>query len=202
MSEADIELQPFARTRSTYYGAAAAARAEDDQGELSEASDSEEEAGAEPAWNYDCIDFDDYESEQFLRGQAQTSEQDQIRISLTRWVIIFAIGVLTAMSAFIIDVLVQNLTAAKYQMVDSVLRRSVLQGAITKVVADVILALLASGLVCFVSMAAIGSGIPEVKSRLNGIDMPGTLRLSTYIAKVLGMTCSVSAGLPVVCQQC
>ena len=42
-----------------------------------------------------------------------------------------------------------------------------------------------------------GSGIPEVKCFLNGIDIPNVGALSTLIAKVLGVTASVSAGFPV-----
>ena len=44
---------------------------------------------------------------------------------------------------------------------------------------------------------AAGSGIPEVKCFLNGIDLPNVTSLKTGIAKVLGVICSVSAGLPV-----
>lgn len=42
-----------------------------------------------------------------------------------------------------------------------------------------------------------GSGIPEVKCYLNGIDLPRVLDLRTLFCKVIGVTCSVSAGLPV-----
>lgn len=42
-----------------------------------------------------------------------------------------------------------------------------------------------------------GSGIPEVKCYLNGIDLPRVLDIRTLFCKVIGVTCSVSAGLPV-----
>ena len=42
-----------------------------------------------------------------------------------------------------------------------------------------------------------GSGIPEVKCYLNGIDLPNVGAPKTLICKVLGVICSVSAGLPV-----
>ena len=42
-----------------------------------------------------------------------------------------------------------------------------------------------------------GSGIPEVKVFLNGIDLPRILLVNTGIAKCLGVMGSVSAGLPV-----
>lgn len=42
-----------------------------------------------------------------------------------------------------------------------------------------------------------GSGIPEIKCFLNGIDLPRVVRVKTLIAKVVGVTFSVASGLPV-----
>ncbi len=42
-----------------------------------------------------------------------------------------------------------------------------------------------------------GSGIPEVKCFLNGIDLPRILKVKTGLCKVLGVIGSVSGGLPV-----
>lgn len=60
--------------------------------------------------------------------------------------------------------------------------------------------------VCFAFIASIfvwiepvsgGSGIPEVKCFLNGIDIPRIVRVKTLLCKVIGVTFSVAAGLPV-----
>lgn len=60
--------------------------------------------------------------------------------------------------------------------------------------------------VCFAAIASIfvwiepnagGSGIPEVKCFLNGINLPRIVRVRTLICKVVGVTFSVAAGLPV-----
>ena len=42
-----------------------------------------------------------------------------------------------------------------------------------------------------------GSGIPEIKCFLNGIDLPRVVRVQTLICKVVGVTFSTAAGLPV-----
>ena len=57
-------------------------------------------------------------------------------------------------------------------------------------------ALLASIFVIIEPVSA-GSGIPEIKCYLNGIDLPRVVRVRTLICKVVGVTFSVAAGLPV-----
>jgi len=42
-----------------------------------------------------------------------------------------------------------------------------------------------------------GSGIPEIKCFLNGIDLPRVVRIQTLLCKVAGVTFSTAAGLPV-----
>lgn len=54
---------------------------------------------------------------------------------------------------------------------------------------------IASALVLFVSTAAAGSGIPQVKCFLNGVQIPGVVRLKTLLAKAVGVACSVGGGL-------
>ena len=49
---------------------------------------------------------------------------------------------------------------------------------------NVFLVFIASSFVIFGSAIAAGSGIPEVKCYLNGIKMPGVVRLKTLLCKV------------------
>lgn len=52
----------------------------------------------------------------------------------------------------------------------------------------------------WIEPVSAGSGIPEVKCYLNGIDLPRVLAPRTLVCKVLGVIGSVSAGLPVCVQ--
>lgn len=51
-------------------------------------------------------------------------------------------------------------------------------------VSNFVLAFLATIITVFVAPAASGSGIPEIKAYLNGVDAPGVLSLPTLIVKV------------------
>lgn len=42
---------------------------------------------------------------------------------------------------------------------------------------------------------AAGSGIPEMKSYLNGIHIPGLLKFKTFFSKIIGIVFSISSGL-------
>lgn len=50
-------------------------------------------------------------------------------------------------------------------------------------VSNFVLTLFASIITAFVAPAATGSGIPEVKAYLNGVDAPGILSLRTLVVK-------------------
>ncbi|CAE7501483.1 Clcn7, partial [Symbiodinium necroappetens] len=61
----------------------------------------------------------------------------------------------------------------------------------------VALASIAGILVCYIDPFAAGSGIPEIKCYLNGIEhFPSVVGLKTLLAKAVGIVFSVSAGLP------
>jgi hypothetical protein len=56
---------------------------------------------------------------------------------------------------------------------------------------------MAAAFFCYIELVAAGSGIPEVKCFFNGIDLPRITCFKTLVCKVVGVTFSVAAGLPV-----
>jgi Voltage gated chloride channel len=54
-----------------------------------------------------------------------------------------------------------------------------------------------ASLFVWIEPVCAGSGIPEIKCFLNGIDLPRVVRVQTLLCKVAGVTFSVAAGLPV-----
>uniref|UniRef100_A0A673GKU1 Chloride channel protein n=1 Tax=Sinocyclocheilus rhinocerous TaxID=307959 RepID=A0A673GKU1_9TELE len=52
-----------------------------------------------------------------------------------------------------------------------------------------------SSVLVLIEPVAAGSGIPEIKSYLNGVKIPGIVRLRTFICKVTGVLFAVAGGL-------
>ena len=55
---------------------------------------------------------------------------------------------------------------------------------------------LCAGALCWREPAAAGSGIPEIKAYLNGVNLNSVVRMPVLVAKVLGMCFSCASGLP------
>ena len=53
-----------------------------------------------------------------------------------------------------------------------------------------------AGALCWLEPAAAGSGIPEIKAFLNGVNLDKVVKFRVVVAKVLGMCFSCAAGLP------
>lgn len=58
-----------------------------------------------------------------------------------------------------------------------------------------VLAWVAGSVVSYIEPLAAGSGIPELKTYLNGVHLPGLLRLQTIVSKLGGIVFTISSGL-------
>jgi hypothetical protein len=133
------------------------------------------------------------------RGQWWTSGKQR---SMKRWVLTLCIGIIQGLVAYVCNMATRKLSAIKYDHVNEILQEERAGDAWSGKSYFVFLfyqtffVTLATGMAWLEPMA-IGSGIPEVKCFLNGIALPRIVRLKTLFCKVLGVTFSVAAGLPV-----
>lgn len=106
-------------------------------------------------------------------------------------------GIIQACIAFATNVTSKTVIEAKFQMVASLLEENKIAHAFVKFYFFQICFAMIAGICVWIEPVSGGSGIPEVKCYLNGIDLPNVLDIRTLFCKVIGVTASVSAGLPV-----
>lgn len=147
----------------------------------------------------ESISFELHESEQYLAHAERDQKQKRLSSFLVaRWFLIVAAGACTGVTGAFIDFSLEKIFDARFGIVRALLDAGWNPAAlaVVHVALCTCLGSLAGFLVCFVEPLAAGSGIPEVKSRLNGVDLPNVVAPKTYVAKAVGVLFSVAAGLP------
>ncbi|CAH8676396.1 unnamed protein product [Schistosoma haematobium] len=119
-----------------------------------------------------------------------------------RHLVLFFIGVFTGLSACVIDYAIENISKYKYRSVSWLISRyphslwisvpGFLWCAINSFLTGI-----AATLVVFLAPVASGSGIPQIKCYLNGLNVPRVMRCLTMIVKGVGVILAVSGGLAV-----
>ena len=105
------------------------------------------------------------------------------------------LGSVTGLLAFGVDVATEYLQHAKYRLAGLAFGAGFLGAVLALMLISVCFVVMAACLVLFVEPIAGGSGIPEVKTYLQRVKLPRMLRLSTLLAKLGGLVCSIAAGL-------
>uniref|UniRef100_F6TXL1 Chloride channel protein n=1 Tax=Callithrix jacchus TaxID=9483 RepID=F6TXL1_CALJA len=143
-----------------------------------------------------------------ILGETQ-EEEDEIlprkdyekgrRYEAVKWMVVFAIGVCTGLVGLFVDFFVRLFTQLKFAVVQTSVEECSQKGCLALSLLELLgfnltFVFLASLLVLIEPVAA-GSGIPEVKCYLNGVKVPGIVRLRTLLCKILGVLFSVAGGL-------
>ena len=114
-----------------------------------------------------------------------------------RWILTCLIAVFVNIVAIYMLLLVSIFSKYKIQTtLDLIEHSSVTAGFFFFWIYAIVFGTLAF-LACCVEPSASGSGLPEAKVYLNGVELPRILRTSTLLSKSLGICCSLVAGLPV-----
>uniref|UniRef100_A0A8V0YYI6 Chloride voltage-gated channel Kb n=1 Tax=Gallus gallus TaxID=9031 RepID=A0A8V0YYI6_CHICK len=109
------------------------------------------------------------------------------------WYFLFVLGVLMATISFMMDLIVFRLYEAHrwlYQEVGDYLVLKYLSWTIYPVA----LAAFSTGFANSITPHSGGSGIPELKTILSGVELEEYLAIKNFGAKVVGLTCTLSAG--------
>ncbi|KAK7884477.1 hypothetical protein WMY93_027600 [Mugilogobius chulae] len=152
-----------------------------------------------PRKDYESLDYDRCINEPYVEVLEGITNEKARKYEAVRWLMVFAIGVTVGLVGVFVDFFVQIFTKLKLSVVGDSVERCSDKGCLVLSLLQLLafnltFVLLASVLVLLEPVSA-GSGIPEIKSYLNGVKIPGIVRLRTFLCKVGGVLFSVAGGL-------
>ena len=156
------------------------------------------------AW--ESLDYDVCENVEYCFNQSQISKSGQ---ETARWLSFAAIGVITATFAIALSLFIEILSELKLKLITGKLVHfenlhsvtptalPLVPGFLLWVGTGMLYAGISAAVVIFIQPTAGGSGIPQLKSYLNGIRVRAFLGFDAMIVKLVGTGLSVASGLAV-----
>ena len=155
------------------------------------------------AKEFGSLDFDEMEGIMWRKHHFRRFFQDrgiwftaERRTTTWRWALIIVTGILVALMGACVQQMTMIMMNFKFSTSQMFLSAGDQTKAYFSFVSISVLYSLLAGLLCWFEPAAAGSGIPEIKAYLNGVNLNNVVRLRVLFSKVLGMCLSVSSGLP------
>mmetsp|Transcript_27755 Transcript_27755/g.61941 ORF Transcript_27755/g.61941 Transcript_27755/m.61941 type:complete len:469 (-) Transcript_27755:1212-2618(-) len=114
--------------------------------------------------------------------------------SLVKWSLTAAVGILTGICAAFLDKIANSIVTLRNELI---IGDFSFLGLLLFSIWNAVLVALSSSLALYAAPGAIGSGIPEIKGYLNGVDIKGFFTVPVFVVKFFGTIFSVSSGLMV-----
>jgi chloride channel 7 len=144
----------------------------------------------------ESLDFELVENELFRQDWRSRKKSEIVQYVVVKWAFVFFVGILTALAALGINIAVENIAGLKFQFTVKFMNSDNFIMAFVVYAGVNMFLVMAAALLCvYIGPSAAGSGIPEVKAYLNGVDTPNIFSIKTLIVKILGSIGSVSGGL-------
>ncbi|XP_054820083.1 chloride channel protein CLC-c-like isoform X1 [Prosopis cineraria] len=146
----------------------------------------------------ESLDYEIFENEIFKQDWRSRNKIQIFQYVILKWGFAALIGLGTGIVGFLNNIAVENIAGFKLLLVTNLMsEHRYILAFVVLAGCNIGLAAAAGSLCAFIAPAAAGSGIPEVKAYLNGIDAHSILAPSTLFVKVLGAILGVSAGFVV-----
>ncbi|KOM26585.1 hypothetical protein LR48_Vigan303s000700 [Vigna angularis] len=148
------------------------------------------DGGGVESLDYEVIENFAYREEQAQRGKLYVSY-----LLVVKWFFALLIGICTGLAAVFINIAVENFAGWKFSATFDIIQKSYIAGFVVYVLFNLALVYSSVYIITQFAPAAAGSGIPEIKGYLNGVDTPGILLFRTLVGKIFGSIGSVGGGL-------
>ncbi|KAM0940199.1 putative CBS domain, chloride channel, voltage gated, chloride channel, core [Dioscorea sansibarensis] len=143
----------------------------------------------------ESLDYEIVENDLFKQDWRSRKKTQIFQYITLKWTLALLIGLATGLVGFFNNLAVENIAGFKLLLTSNfMLEQRFFEAFVIFAGCNVILAAGAALLCAYVAPAAAGSGIPEVKAYLNGVDAPSILAPSTLFVKIFGSIGGVSAG--------
>ncbi|KAJ0982306.1 hypothetical protein J5N97_010561 [Dioscorea zingiberensis] len=143
----------------------------------------------------ESLDYEVIENYAYREEQAQRGKLYVWYYVMLKWFFSLLIGIGTGLAAIFINLAVENFSGWKYAATFSIIQHSYFAGFLVYIIFNLALVFSSVFIVTQFAPAAAGSGIPEIKGYLNGVDAHGILLFRTLIGKIFGSIGSVGGGL-------
>ncbi|XP_018426878.1 PREDICTED: chloride channel protein ClC-Kb-like [Nanorana parkeri] len=160
-------------------------------------SNAESEMTESEAYSYNPKEKENQSTLLLLWSRFKKSVGRTLRYGLKRfgedWIFLFLLGISMASLSFGLDVVVAKLQRYNLWVYDALDQYRYLQ-YFSWILYHVLLMCISAGVAKYISPQAAGSGIPEIKVTLRGVVLAEFFTLRTFIAKLIGVTCTLAAG--------
>ncbi|XP_027329655.1 putative chloride channel-like protein CLC-g isoform X2 [Abrus precatorius] len=140
----------------------------------------------------ESLDYEIFENEFFKQDWRSRGKAQILQYVVMKWLLCFLVGVIVAVIGFCNNLAVENLAGIKFVVTSNMM---FLLAFLVFFASNLGLTLFASIITALIAPTATGSGIPEVKAYLNGVDAPGIFTLRTLFVKIIGSITGVSSSL-------
>nr|XP_043622715.1 chloride channel protein CLC-c-like [Erigeron canadensis] len=146
----------------------------------------------------ESLDYEILENDLFKQDWRSRKKVQIFQYVVLKWTLALCIGIITGLVGFFNNLAVENIAGFKFLLTSQLmLQQSYYLAFATFAGINLLLAFCAGVLCAYVAPAAAGSGIPEVKAYLNGIDAHSILAPSTLFVKIFGSILGCAAGFVV-----
>ncbi|KAL5783436.1 hypothetical protein ACOSP7_008465 [Xanthoceras sorbifolium] len=144
----------------------------------------------------ESLDYEIAENDFFKQDWRSRGKIQIFQYIFMKWSLCFLIGLIVGLIGFCNNLAVENIAGAKFVVTSNMMLYERFGMAfLVFLVSNLVLTLFASIITASIAPAAAGSGIPEVKAYLNGVDAPEILSFRTLVVKIIGSISAVSASL-------
>ncbi|KAK9036168.1 hypothetical protein V6N11_078180 [Hibiscus sabdariffa] len=146
----------------------------------------------------ESLDYEIIENELFKQDWRSRNTVQIFQYVLLKWAFALIIGLVTGLVGIFNNIAVENISGFKLLMTtELMLQHQYYKAFVALAGSNLALAAAAAALCAYIAPSAAGSGIPEVKAYLNGVDAHSILAPSTLFVKIFGSILCVSAGFVV-----